>query len=337
MKKVYSITVFLLLGYFCSAQSINLALHQSYTASIMDSITTPFHNPRLAFDGDTNSAYHPQAYPVQWIAVHFQSPVDVDSLSFWYGQSPGGNTTQEIYSTEDSLNWSLVETFHPYHTIGGGSYILQLSARLEGSKGIRIRTTVNPSWIQWKEIKVWGLYTNTCFVTIYDTVFTEVFDTTHVIINDTITTEVFDTTHVIINDTVVTEVFDTSYVTVQDTVTTEVFDTTVITVYDSISVTDTLIIDAVLTGIDPPHNINTLKIYPNPAKDHVFINTGEYPINDGYRIKIYSQLGATVFETSVEQPLYEINLSTWEGKGMYFVQLIDDGGQVIDTRKIILQ
>ena len=321
MKKVFSLAAFLFLSYLCAAQSINVALHQSYTASIMDSIATPFHNPRWAFDGDTNSAYHPQAYPVQWIAVHFQSPVDVDSLSFWYGQSPGGNTTQEIYSTEDSLNWSLVETFHPYHTLGGGSYILRLSERLEGSKGIRIRTTVNPSWIQWKEIKVWGLYTNTCFVTIYDTIFTEV----------------FDTTHVIINDTVVTEVFDTSYVTIQDTVTTEVFDTTVVTVYDSIAVTDTLIIDAVLTGISAPDNINTLRIYPNPARDFLFINTGDYTRMHRYRLKILNLHGATVFETNIEQALYEVNLSSWTGTGMYFVQVIDDGGELIETRKIILQ
>jgi len=83
------------------------------------------------------------------------------------------------------------------------------------------------------------------------------------IIYDTITTEVFDTTYITVRDTITTEVFDTTYITVQDTLTIEVFDTTYVTITDSISVTDTLIIDAVLTGIDPPDNINTLKIYPN--------------------------------------------------------------------------
>jgi len=124
-------------------------------------------------------------------------------------------------------------------------------------------------------------------------------------------------------------VYDTIYVTIYDTITTEI--------YDSISVTDTLIIDAVLTGIDPPHNINTLKIYPNPAKDHVFINTGEYTKMAGYNLKIINQLGATMFETNVEEPLYQINLSTWSGAGLYFVQVIDSGGKIIDIRKIVLQ
>ena len=63
-----------------------------------------------------------------------------------------------------------------------------------------------------------------------------------------------------VNDTIVTEVFDTTYVTITDTT--------------FISVTDTLIIDVNITGVNPPVNLNTLKVYPNPAKDYVYINTG---------------------------------------------------------------
>ncbi len=124
-------------------------------------------------------------------------------------------------------------------------------------------------------------------------------------------------------------IYDTTFVTIQDTLTTEV--------YDSIMVTDTLIIDAVLTGVDAPDNINTLIIYPNPAKDHVFINTGDYTRMNGYSIKIINQVGVTVFETNIEEPLYEVNLSSWSGNGLYFVQVIDSGGNIIDIRKIIIQ
>ena len=122
-----------------------------------------------------------------------------------------------------------------------------------------------------------------------------------------------------------------------DTVTTEVFDTTFVTVYDSISVTDTLVIDAVLTGIDPPGNMNTLKVYPNPAKDHLYINTGDYTRMTGYRLKIINQSGSLVYETNVEIPLYEIDLNSWTGPGLYFIQVIDASGQVNEIRKIILQ
>ncbi len=118
-------------------------------------------------------------------------------------------------------------------------------------------------------------------------------------------------------------------VTVHDTVTT--------TIENHISVTDTLIIDALLTGILGPDNINTLKVYPNPARDFLYINTGDYARMNGYKLKIISQLGSVVFETNVEDPLYQVNLSTWSGKGLYFIQLIDSGDMIIDIRKIILQ
>lgn len=133
----------------------------------------------------------------------------------------------------------------------------------------------------------------------------------------------------IMYDTIITEIFDTTFVTIYDTITTEVF--------DSIAVTDTLIIDAVLTGIDSPGNINTLKVYPNPARDHIYINTGDYSRMADYHLKIIDQLGAIVFETNVEEQIYEVNLSTWTGMGLYFLHIVDHVGQTIDIRKIVLQ
>jgi len=124
---------------------------------------------------------------------------------------------------------------------------------------------------------------------------------------------------------------------VSDTITTEVMDTIFVTVTDSITVTDTLIIDAVLTGIDGPGNINTIKVYPNPARDFIFINTGDYTRMNGYTLKIIDQLGSIVYETNVEEPLYEVNLSTWTGYGLYYIQVIDVGGNIIDIKKIILR
>jgi len=110
-------------------------------------------------------------------------------------------------------------------------------------------------------------------------------------------------------------------------------------VYDTvlISVTDTLIIDAVLTSIDPPNNKNQLKVYPNPAKEYLMINTGEYERMTNYTIKIINQSGQTVYETIIDQQEYEINLSSWTGNGLYFLQLFDDIGDLIDVKKIVIQ
>ena len=57
----------------------------------------------------------------------------------------------------------------------------------------------------------------------------------------------------------------------------------------------------------------------------------------GYQLKIINQLGEIVFETNVEEPLYEVNLSTWSGMGLYYIQVINSSGSIIDIRKIVLQ
>ena len=111
------------------------------------------------------------------------------------------------------------------------------------------------------------------------------------------------------------------------------------TIYDTvhIAVTDTLIINAVLTGINPPSNINTLKVYPNPAKDHIYIFCGNYTSMNGYQIKIINTLSQSVFQTNITQQSYCIDLSTFNGTGTYFLQIYDNQSHLIDVRKIILQ
>jgi len=133
-------------------------------------------------------------------------------------------------------------------------------------------------------------------------------------------------------------VYDTTYITINDTITTEIFDTTFVTVYDSIAVTDTLIIDVTITGINPPDNLNTIKIYPNPAKDLIFIHSGnKYENMTDYSIKIINTTGITIFESNVTQQLFEIDVSDFGQTGLYFIQIIDNSSQIIDVRKIILE
>ena len=120
-----------------------------------------------------------------------------------------------------------------------------------------------------------------------------------------------------------------------------VYDTTgtVCTSYDTtlVSVTDTLIINAVLTGINPPNNINTVKVYPNPANTHIYIDNGNYNLMSGYTVKITNSLSQTVFQSAINQQQFYVDLSGWTGNGIYFVNIIDGQGNIIDIRKIVLQ
>jgi len=139
------------------------------------------------------------------------------------------------------------------------------------------------------------------------------------------TTEVFDTTFV----------QDTTFITINDTNT--VNDT--ITYYDTVlvSVTDTLIIDVTLTGVSPPNNTNTLKVYPNPAKDQLYIDNGDYLSMSGYTLKIVNSVGQDVFSALITTPLFVIDISTLGSTGLYFIQVLDGSSNVLENKKLVLE
>jgi hypothetical protein len=107
--------------------------------------------------------------------------------------------------------------------------------------------------------------------------------------------------------------------------------------FEKISVTDTLIINVNRTGYNPITFENTLKVYPNPTKDKITIDNGNLSKMNGYSIKIMNSLGQQVFLSTVNQQLFNIDITNWGGNGMYFLQLIDNSGNIIDIRKILLQ
>ncbi len=116
-------------------------------------------------------------------------------------------------------------------------------------------------------------------------------------------------------------------------------DTCINTINDTtfITVTDTLIINTNITGINPPNNINTIKVFPNPANDHITIDYGNFATMNGYQLVIENSIGQQVFQTNITQQSNYLSLATWGGNGLYFVHIIDPQGNTIDIRKIILQ
>lgn len=108
--------------------------------------------------------------------------------------------------------------------------------------------------------------------------------------------------------------------------------------YQTITVTDTLIINANLTGFNPIAWQNTIKIFPNPTNDQITIDFGSnYTTMNGYTLKITNSLSQIVYTTPINQQTTTVNLSTWTGNGIYFVHLIDAQSNTIDIRKIVLQ
>ena len=107
--------------------------------------------------------------------------------------------------------------------------------------------------------------------------------------------------------------------------------------YQYITVTDTLLINTTLTGFNPVTYQNTIKIWPNPANDHITIDNGNIANLTGYQIKITNSLSQQVFQSAITQQQFYVDLSTWTGNGIYFVHIIDGQGNTIDIKKIILQ
>jgi len=112
-----------------------------------------------------------------------------------------------------------------------------------------------------------------------------------------------------------------------------------VTVYDTLltTVTDTLIINATITGLNPPSNQNTIKVFPNPANTHITVDYGNFTSMNGYTLTIVNSIGQTVFTTAINQQTSYLDLSTWTGTGIYYVQLIDTQNNTIENRKIVIQ
>ena len=144
---------------------------------------------------------------------------------------------------------------------------------------------------------------------------------------DTIQVMVYDTTYIAVNDTITHN--DTNFVTISDT----------IIYYDSVSVavTDTLIINTLISGLNSPNNINTLKVYPNPANDVVIIDNGDFSLMSAYKLKIVNSLGAEVFNSFVSIPQFQIPVSSIGGNGLYYIQIFDESSSLLTTKKLILK
>ena len=108
----------------------------------------------------------------------------------------------------------------------------------------------------------------------------------------------------------------------------------------NITVTDTLIINVgQLSFNDPVTWANNITIFPNPASTEININFNNITNLDGGTLKVINSLGQEVATTPITTSGTQsiMQFSTWGGTGMYFVQIINPQGQIVDIKKIILQ
>ena len=85
------------------------------------------------------------------------------------------------------------------------------------------------------------------------------------------------------------------------------------------------------------NDFKKIKIFPNPTNDYITIDNGDLDNLSGHQIKISNALGQQVFQSAITQQQFYVDMSTWGGNGIYFVNLINAQGVTIETRKIVLQ
>jgi hypothetical protein len=121
-----------------------------------------------------------------------------------------------------------------------------------------------------------------------------------------------------------------------DTVTIE----NVVTIYDTVSVsvstTDTLIINTLITQVQPAQE-NTFLVYPNPAGSQITINNGNVGILGGYTMRITNSAGQEVYNQNITQTEVTLDLSNWGGNGLYVMYVVDPQGEIIAVKQIVLQ
>ena len=109
----------------------------------------------LAIDGEPNSLWTAQLPAPQWYSVSFDELYVVDKLELEIAQSPAGPTTHEIWLGNGSSTRTLYRRFDNLHTEDGQTLEVPIVPPRSISE-VQILTLDSPSWVAWREIRVFG-------------------------------------------------------------------------------------------------------------------------------------------------------------------------------------
>ena len=111
-----------------------------------------------AIDGDPETSWESRLYPVQWLEVTFDRFYLVDRIEMIVAQSPAGETSHEIWIGEASGTSTKLHEYVDMPTSEGQSLSLPVDPPLVLNR-VSILTTKSPSWVSWREVRVFGSLT----------------------------------------------------------------------------------------------------------------------------------------------------------------------------------
>jgi hypothetical protein len=80
-----------------------------------------------------------------------------------------------------------------------------------------------------------------------------------------------------------------------------------------------------------------LKVYPNPADKILNVELSNFNQMMGYKLSINNSLGQTVYSQELSLAQFSIDLNSWKVAGTYFVELIDQNGNKVESKIIMVK
>ena len=78
-------------------------------------------------------------------------------------------------------------------------------------------------------------------------------------------------------------------------------------------------------------------LFPNPAKNILNIKFFNNSVQKGYDMKIKDITGRDVYQSKIDQPVYQLNVKNRIGKGMFFVHVTNEIGELVGIKKVIIE
>lgn len=112
-------------------------------------------NPGKVIDGDTVTLWNSGSSAEQWIEIDLEGYYNIKKIKLLVDQYPDGYTEHEIFAGQNSNPKTLIKTFSG-NTIMNQWLEHSFPSSINQIRFIRIVTKQSPSWVAWKEIKIYG-------------------------------------------------------------------------------------------------------------------------------------------------------------------------------------
>ena len=137
----------------------NVALHGYATGSTRDAAglqAVDTATAHLAIDDDPSTVWSAQQPAPQWFSVALDDLYLVNRIQLEVTQAPAGPTSHEIWLGNGSGTRTLFASLRRVHTDDGQLLDIELSPPLAVDE-VFVLTLDSPSWVAWREVKVFGI------------------------------------------------------------------------------------------------------------------------------------------------------------------------------------